>query len=378
LAFTNGQTFGRSGSGTASIFWNPEFNLTMSPGDTFSFRVTATAVHGSGVGGTQYYSVNITGNSLSIDSAIPILSPAVIGDMIRFNEIQPKNIFQKDFFTSLLKMFYLLVTEDKNKPRHLVIEPWVEFFQTSNYLDWSDKVDRSKPIRIKPMSEINARYYELKYKSDTDFFNDEYRKRYSEGYGDRVFDNGLDFAKESEKVEVIFSASVLTGYDGEDKVVPAVFKRSNNLEDRIEHNIRIMQKKKVTGVTSWDIMSGATVLGSYTEYPYAGHLDDPDAPNADINFGVPKELYFELVTGDLSNNLFNAYYSPYFSEITNKDSRLLRCDIKLNEIDMFNLDFSRFIFIDGGLYRLSKIIDYNTAEHEPTKTELLRVIYTTY
>ena len=105
-------------------------------------------------------------------------------------------------------------------------------------------------------------------------------------------------------------------------------------------------------------------------------MDNPDAPNADINFGVPKELYFELVSGALSNNLFNAFYSPYLAEITDKDSRLVTCKMYLNSTDIYNLDFSKFIWIDGVLYRLNKVKDYT--EGELTEVDLLRVIYNQY
>jgi hypothetical protein len=125
-------------------------------------------------------------------------------------------------------------------------------------------------------------------------------------------------------------------------------------------------------------MNNATVLSSNTYYPYAGHLDDPDAPDADINFGVPKELYFTLVSGNLANNLFNAYYSPYFAEITDKDSKLLICEMKLTEKDIYELDFRKFIYIDGGLYRLNRIVDYSPGDNSTCKVELLRTIYTTY
>ena len=133
-----------------------------------------------------------------------------------------------------------------------------------------------------------------------------------------------------------------------------------------------------TGVTSWDILNNTTVLGSYTEYPYAGHFDDPDAPAADINFGVPVQLYFELASGDLSANLFNAYYSSYFAEITDKDSRVLTGKFKLNDTDIFNLDFAKFVYVDGGYYRISKVIDYNAGSDELTQCELLRVINLSY
>ncbi len=85
-------------------------------------------------------------------------------------------------------MFYLMVTEDKEIDRHLIIEPWVEFYDLSrtSYLDWSDKIDRSQPIKIVPMSEINSRYYNINYKPDSDYFNEDYKKKFNEGYGNVV------------------------------------------------------------------------------------------------------------------------------------------------------------------------------------------------
>ena len=143
-----------------------------------------------------------------------------------------------------------------------------------------------------------------------------------------------------------------------------------------------MQAKKITSRTSWKIYSNARIFnvpvsyGTYTDYGYAGHLDDPFNPASDLNFGIPEQLNFVLTTGTLSNNLFNTYYSPYFAEITDKDSRLVTCKMKLTERDINTLDFTKFIWIDGVLYRLYKIVDY--AENELCEVQLLRVIYTTY
>jgi hypothetical protein len=66
------------------------------------------------------------------------------------------------------------------------------------------------------------------------------------------------------------------------------------------------------------------------------------------------------------------------AEVTDKDSRLLSASFKLNEIDIFNLDFAKYKHINGGLYRLSKVIDYDAGADNLTKCELLRVINTTY
>jgi hypothetical protein len=320
-----------------------------------------------------------------------------LGDTINISNTIPSNILQKDFFASILKMFNLMVTEDKYKDNHLIIEPWVDFYNldSSTYLDWTQKMDRSEPIRVKPMSEINARFYEFKFKSDSDYYNEKYKKRFNEGYGDRKFDNQLDFAKETTSSEVIFASTPLVGYDLEDKIVPTIFKWDGLInvegeaisrkEEQVGSVIRIMQAKKITEVSSWKITTGyigegelSAISGgnNLTTYGYAGHLDDPDAPGADLNFGATQELYFNLATGALSNNMFNAYYSSYMAEITDKDSRLLTAKFKLTEKDIFNLDFGKFIWIDGVLYRLIKIYDYS--EGELCKIDLLRVIYTTY
>jgi hypothetical protein len=304
---------------------------------------------------------------------------AQYNDFLLVNGSLPQNILQKDFFASILKMFNLMVTEDRYLEKHLVIEPYVDFYDLDNtsYNDWSDKVDRSKPIKIKPMSEINARYYEIKFKQDADYFNEQYRKKYVDGYGDFRFDNQLDFAKETSTTDVIFSATPLVGYTDNDKIFPAIYKLNNNVEEMIEHNIRIMQTKKITGRTSWNIyLNDTNILTSTTSYGYAGHLDNPFDATSDLNFGVPKEINFTLASGLLSNNLYNTFYSPYFAEITDKDSRLVTCKMKLTERDINTLDFGKFIWIDGVLYRLYKIVDYT--DNDICEVQLLRVIYTTY
>lgn len=371
--FKNGATIGQyymSVTSTPYIF-TATINLTgitINTGDTIYINVVG-----------NYSNLDITGTSLIINSNIPSSVPVNLNDNITVNDTIPKGIFQKDFFTSILKMFNLLVTEDKFITKHLNIEPYVDFW-SGDVIDWSDKLDRNQPIKIKPMSEINARYYNLKYKKDNDYYNEDYNKKYNEGYGDRIYDNGLEFAKDTQSVEVIFANSVLYGAIGTDKVFPALYKKSNEntKEDPVDHIIRIMQIKKLTGLTSWDIMSGASVLTSQTKYLYGGHFDDPDAPNSDISFGAPQQLYFDLTSGNLTNNLFNTYYSSYMAEITDKDSRLLTGMFHLTDLDMFNLDFSKFIFIDGGLYRISKITDYSAETNDLTKVELLRVINKTY
>lgn len=407
---------GESASGTffilknGSIFYSEEIadafsvigqiSIPVVQNDFIQFRFTNTA------GGRDEPPIDVTDASISFSSVGSVAVPLTYGDSFRMADVIPKGIFQRDFFASIVKMFNLYVVEDVNRKNHLIIKPYIDFYDSGlslleindfsdllllndtdfllladgnlSYLDWTYKVDRSKPIRLKPMSELNGRYFEYRYKQDGDYYNDQYFKKYSQGYADRIEDTGYEFAKDKQTAEIIFAATPLVGYTGEDKVFPTIFKLSNNVEDRTEHVIRIMQAKKIEGVSSYAVKNGASTLTTLTTYGYGGHLDDPDVPMADINFGSPSELYFTLATDYPAANLFNGYWSDYIAEITDKDSKVLTCNVKLNDMDIYSLDFSKLIFIDGSLWRLNKVSDYNPTTDDTTKCEFLKVIQLTY
>jgi hypothetical protein len=286
-------------------------------------------------------------------------------------------------------MFNLYVTESTEKSKHLIITPYIDYYNFANTIDWSLKIDRSKPFRLKPMSELNGRYFEYKYKTDADFYNENYSKKFAQGYADYIEDTGFEFANDKQTAEVIFASSPLVGYSGDDKVMTAIYKKSNTQntsqvsEDTMDSVIRIFQVKKVTGVANWKMEDGNANISPapanhLNSYGYGGHLDDPDSPTADINFGAPKEIYFTLATTYPSANLFNGYWSDYVAEISDKDSKLLTCNVRLTDMDIYNLDFSKPIWIDGTLWRLNKIVDYNPMIDDTTKCEFIKVIEQTY
>ena len=356
------------------------------------------------------YTIWINSGDILFTTDVSQNVPINYGETININGTIPRGIFQKDFFASIVKMFNLYVTESTDKSKHLIITPYIDYYATSptflqvndleeellvddsdlllledgavNYLNWTNKIDRSKAFRLKPMSELNGRYFEYKYKQDSDFYNENYFKKYAQGYGDFIEDTGYEFAQDKQTAEIIFAATPLVGYAEEDKVVSIIFKKSNTQntesEDKMDSVIRILQAKKVTDVISWSILNGATTLWSGTTYGYAGHLDDPDNPAADINFGAPKEINFTLATPYPSANLFNAFWSDYLAEISDKDSKLLSCFVRLTDADIYSLDFSRLIWIDGSLWRLNKVVDYNPMTNDTTKCEFIKVIELTY
>jgi hypothetical protein len=344
-------------------------NVNLVTGDILSVEMTSNV--------SQYQSF---GGQLTLNSTAAVEVPINYNEVIPINNVIPKGIYQRDFFLSICKMFNLYVYDDKVDDKKIIIKPYIDFYDGTT-IDWTNKIDRSKPFSIKPLSEINARYYQFKYKQDNDFYNENYRKKYNEGYGDNIYDTEFDFVKETETNEIIFAGSPLIQASGTDKRYAAIYKKSNNntTEDAMDSVVRILQAQKLTS-SSYTIKNVATILGTQTNYGYAGHLffdTTTGYPINDINFGAPKEIYFTSTTYP-TTNLFNAYYSNYMEEITDKDSKLLTCNALLNTLDILNLNFSKLIWIDGVLYRLNNVESYNPMEYTTTKVKLLKVINKTF
>lgn len=349
--------------------------FSIAPGDTIQFTLTSLNL-GWTVVSAQF--------SVTTSALTPV--EINIGDPVVMNDTIPQNIRQIDFLLGIIKIFNLYVYEDRFDTNLIYLTPYINYYSTDNQnaVDWTYKLNRDKPQKIKPMSELNAKIYKFKFKSDSDYYNDLYRKRYSEGYGDRTYDSEYEFTEQEKSFEVIFSATPLVGYGGEEKVYSTIFKQTGNAptvtEENVDSNIRILQTKKITGITAWNITtdSGATVLNTLTRYGYAGHFNDPDAPTDDINFGATRELFFVLTSGNLSNNQFNVFWSGYMAEITNKDSKLFTGNFYLTPLDILQLDFSKYVHIDGVIFRLNSIKDYNASKPSDCTVELLKVNFTSY
>jgi len=179
---------------------------------------------------TDTLDVDLIGNFSDLDieqgyfniiSDNPTQTTVNYGESIVINDTIPKGIFQKDFFASIVKMFNLYVYEDKLVEKKLIIKPFIDFYDGSQ-IDWTNKVDRGSVLRLKPMSEFTARYYDYKYKQDNDFYAENYRKKYNEGYGDFIYDSENEFVKEVDSTELIFASTILYQKSATDKIYPAV------------------------------------------------------------------------------------------------------------------------------------------------------------
>ena len=364
---------------TENIVWNFNFTDTINTNDIYSIRVIKTI-------GTYMY-VTVNNFTWSIQTQVKQLATAIFNtDKINMSAVVPQNIKITDFFTALLKMFNLYVVEDKFIAKKLIITPYIDFYLNEN-IDWSSKLDRNQEIRLKPMGELNARVFNFKFKQDDAYWNKIYKEKFNEGYMDFTYDTEYEYAKDKDDLEVIFSSTVNYAPNGEEKIIPylATYDPVNETQDIKASNIRILQTKMINVSSSWKLSttSGSTIQNSITRYPYSGMWEHPTVPDngtyfQSLGWASPAEIYYTITGTSVNYGLFNSFWSEYFAEITNPNSTIISASFWLTSMDIRTLDFAKNILIDGTMWRINKVDNYDPLSEKPTKVELLKVIDTIY
>jgi len=117
--------------------------------------------------------------------------------------------------------------------------------------------------------------------------------------------------------------------------------------------------------------------GSYFRaYPYLGHVNDPQLPVYDINFGQTTGVYYpqKIVT---NNNLYNIYWENFINELSDRDSRIITAEFYLKPFDIADFKFSDNIFIKDQYFKVNKIMNYDPGTDSLVKIELIKSQYLT-
>lgn len=293
------------------------------------------------------------------------------------------NIKQSDYITWLINRFNLYIDVDKTIPNKLIIEPRADFYNsnTGGTKDWTYKLDVSKPIDVKLISELQDKQLLFTYREDNnDKLNQTYKTDEKEIYGQELINFNNDFLTSQKKIEIGFSPSPLQNVPGSTEIiVPAIYPVDEGNTD-FNYNIRSLYWGGLLPLATNDFYiyyTGGT-FQQYFSQPYAGELDNPIYPSLSIMFGTPKQVYFN------NNNPFSPYpgadlYSTYWrdwiEQISNKNSKLITAFINLSPTDIQQFKFSDRIHLLNQDFIVNKIT--YPALGGISKVELLKIEPTT-
>jgi hypothetical protein len=278
------------------------------------------------------------------------------GETVDFSVFLNSEVKQSDLLLSFVKMFNLYIEADRDNPKELRIVPRDEFYNGSQ-LDWTKKLDYSQSVEIVPMGELEANPYKFSYKEGKDEANVLYQESYQTTYGSRTYQVENQFVKEEKKIEVVFSPTQIRSYNSQKNFVLSYVPNAQ------DGDLRVMYYSGLVSGVNWMLYAQYAGVGlnrsNRFSIPVTTHLDSISNPTFDINFGMPREIGLGAGYKYTNANLVNTYYYRFLTEITSKNSKILRGYFRITTKDYLNLSFSDAYFFEGQYWRLNKIEDYD-------------------
>jgi len=279
---------------------------------------------------------------------------------------------QTDFLMGIVKMFNLYI--EPQADGSLLIEPRDDFF-TNVVTDWTTKLDTSKDFVIKPQGLLNVKQIDFNYQQGlTDAskaFNHATGQTF--GYKRAIFDN--DFVKDIKKVDIPFICEPLQVQT--DQGIVLIRTDYNGAAEEITPKPMIAFAGGLYTCGTYRYYdAGLNTYTDKTQYAYAGFLDEPTTPTYDLTFG-DQELYFHSLNNTLklttNGDLWSRYHRKQWTEIGDRDSKLVECYIKLNAYDIATISFRQSYWIQNAAYRLLEVQDYSPNGETTTKCIFLKL-----
>jgi hypothetical protein len=215
---------------------------------------------------------------------------------------------------------------------------------------------------------------------DDDYWNKDYTDKYNYNHGFKRLDVENDFLVETKKIELPFAPTPLAK-PTTDRIIPQIvwWKDQNfggvRVNKTAKPRILYYGGLKYTGRPLTIRSNGTPPTNTqYSNYGYAGHVDDPANPNYDLNWATSQEIQYTIggQTPITINNLYKRYWEKYIKEITDKDSKIIECYMYFNNVELQNLSFRNLYKIDRQYYRLYKVeTDLNS--NEPARCQFLKL-----
>lgn len=358
-------------------------NLTNSGQIVVDLDLTSGDVVTFGLGGgivtdlTNYIAgstMDMTGTELTIESIDTIV---IDGATVYVSSALPK-ITQKDFVTGIIKWLNLHL-DDPDIDGEINVYSYDSYYLPSNNNeDISQIVDWYKDIEIIPIANDYGKNIHFRFKENKDLDNQTYLSRWGANYGDLEFQNPSAFSTGEQIFELPFSNIVpYQGILGSQATFPRFITLDNQsvIKPMAGAGRISLYNGLKTGNWKFANSSGGSVTNE-TDYPCIHHFDDIDAPTVDANFLLPREVYYTTSAFTL-NNAYNLCYKTFINELTNRDARMFICYLKLTNLDITKTSFRKLKYWDGGMYKLNKIVDFDSDFSETTKVELLKVLNST-
>ncbi len=275
----------------------------------------------------------------------------------------PVSVKQNDFLKGLINQFNFYVYADNDNHKHIIFEKYDDYYALTqpqyllaNALDFSSKIDYSNGFTIKSNLSLPKAYL-FTNKTDADYFNELYTKRYTgEAYGQFQYNDSYGLV-DVKKVELPFSSLIVANTTGTDRLYPWLYKDNSGAKQVTKTNIRLGFYNGIQACQNYQILGEAMVenvavlssLYSGITYPQiSNYYLSGGTPVYNLHFGTPKEYYFSADINHVTASTSYDWYINQITDLTNPNLSVIECNALLNESDIANLDTKVPIYLNTG------------------------------
>ena len=287
------------------------------------------------------------------------------------------NVTQIDFLKDVIKKYNMVVVPDRNIPKLLHFEPFVNYIGSGNALDWTQKLHYEKDIVINPTTDEQRKELLFTYSKGNDAASELFNKEGKRIYGDykvqgyTVNPNDLpnDFSQGNGGVNLIAQSTPCNTIAGTANVVPKFVDASGEF---VESGLRFLYVQNANAYIALydETISNGVLTSVNTACHYS--VTNPTLTDDDLNFAPETPLH--LITANPYNNLFNRFYRGYLNEIYSPSARKIEVYMLLDITDINTFKFSDKIWIIDAWYRLLTISNYEVGSTEPVQCTFIRLL----
>jgi hypothetical protein len=350
------------------------FNQTLScnSGDVISFDLTIqTSLTYEEEGTVTVETQNLIDATVSVSA----LNVALLdNDNVELSTVIP-DLKCSDFLAGFIKMFNLYIS-DPDIYGDVIIEPLSDYYSATNdFDDWTNIIDYNKEFKIVPSSTIEGKNYLFEFQPQDDYDNQFYVNEFGNYYGNKKYVVQSTFQTGDREYKVPFGQAVPIQITNSNIVLPRIVKFNNNVFEPFKGKPKIYFYNGLKS-GNWKLKN---VTGSgqsnRTTYPSVHHFDNYQNPTFDLNFELPKRIFYgNSSTFVTTDNVFSRYHERFIKEITGRDSKIIECYAKLTNAQINTLDFAKLIMLNGVLFRLNEVKEFDSDVANSTQIELIKII----
>ena len=365
-------------SNTLIYPFNFNTNLSLKAGDKVSTELQLIV-------NNKLVNFTFTGTSVNFDFT-PTKDAALIDNSVVSLASQLPDIKCSEFLKGILNLFYAYMSDPiydsiTNKST-IYIDSFINYYRPQEEYDtWTDLIDESKDITIQSNSLVEGNIYQYTFSEEKDFLNTKYKDLAGISYGEKQLEietwlNGV------VKFELPFNTYVPYKIENSLLIYPVV--KEQNIDS---NNNTVSKPYKGKGMLTFYNGLRSGVVNIYNsandtyqikyDYPLIHHLRFKDNTNFEPLFDLhfaSRNATFDGIKAVPSVNTFTKYHEKFLNEITSIDSKLVTLYLKLSYKDINELDFAKLKLIDGVLYRLNTIKDFDSDAYGTTEVELIKYL----